>query len=63
MDKDTLIEMRRILSIEYNKANDEAWSNPFKNERLDREHLLLWRGHANAYSETISYIDQLLGNR
>jgi hypothetical protein len=52
--------LRAKVAIEYNKCIREAEANPFPSEVLNHEHMILWRGHANAYSEVMSHLDALL---
>lgn len=58
--KAILTKVRDAIAVEYNKAIKEARQEPFPNENLNKEHKLLWLGHANAHSETLSYLDALL---
>lgn len=55
-----LKHLKAKLEIEHDKALAEASSNPFEVETLNRDHHLLWRGHANAYKETIQEINRML---
>lgn len=49
--------MRARIAIEYKKAITESDRQPFPSEKLNKEHKIIWRGHANAYSEVLSDID------
>jgi len=55
-----LSDMRKVIAVEWKKAAEEAKANPFQVKSLDYEHCLLWTGHANAHSETVVYIDELI---
>lgn len=54
-----LAETRKAIAIEYKKAIEESEARPFASENLNNEHRILWKGHANAYSEVLSYLDNL----
>ena len=58
--RETLKMVRKSVAIEYKKAVDEAYANPFPGEKLNKEHRLLWLGTSNGYSEVLSEIDRLL---
>lgn len=60
MDWEKLRELRRVIAIEYREAMEDSEANPFGVENLDYEHKILWKGHASAYREVISYIDDLI---
>jgi hypothetical protein len=57
--QETIQEFRKAIAIEYHKAVIESKSCPFPNDNLNNEHKLLYKGHANAYSETLVYLDNL----
>lgn len=59
-----LKELRDRVAIEFKKSMEESRQEPFDASNLNDEHKILWKGHANAYSEVISEIDresELLG--
>ena len=55
--------LRQAVAVEYKKSTEEAHRRPFDAAHLNKEHRILWRGHASAYSEVLSHIDQSLKSR
>lgn len=58
--QEVLREVKEALQIEFKKANLESERDPFDAANLNDEHHILWKGEANAYSETIQYLNRLL---
>lgn len=54
-----IANIRQAVAVEYKKAVSESNQTPFQEDNLNEEHHILWKGETNAYSETLSYLDEL----
>ena len=54
-------EIKEALEVEFRKAIEESNKEPFESEKLDYEHKLIWSSKANAFSETVQWINQKYG--